>query len=76
MLNKKNLKYIRERFARRSRLELGVGDFFVCTVYYFVKFRNRNNSKFVHSKELEDVWRVALTSLFFFLAFTVAVITN
>ena len=49
---------------------------FVCTVYYFVEFRNRKNCKFVHSKELKNVWRTAPTSLFFFLALIAAAIGN
>jgi cytochrome c oxidase subunit 2 len=32
------------------------GLFLVLTVYYFVEFNNKFNSKFVHSKELEIVW--------------------
>lgn len=35
---------------------LFVGWFLVLTVYYFVEFNNKFNSKFVHSKELEIVW--------------------
>jgi len=35
---------------------LFVGWFLVLTVYYFVEFHNKYNSKFVHSKELEIVW--------------------
>jgi hypothetical protein len=46
----------------------------VSTVYYFVEFRGRNNSKFFHSKEFEDVWRTAPAPFFFFLVLTVPVI--
>jgi Cytochrome C oxidase subunit II, transmembrane domain len=46
--------------------------FLVVTIYYFVEFRNRKNLKFSHSKKLGDVWRTAPTSLFFFLALSVA----
>jgi Cytochrome C oxidase subunit II, transmembrane domain len=44
--------------------------------YYFVELQNNKNLKFVHSKKLEDVWRTAPTSLFFFLALTVAATDN
>ena len=35
---------------------LFVGWFLFSTIYYFVEFNNKYNSKFTHSKELEIVW--------------------
>jgi cytochrome c oxidase subunit 2 len=47
---------------------LFVGWFLVCTVYYFLEFNNRYNSKFVHSKELEIVWTSIPALVLLFLA--------
>ena len=37
---------------------LFVGWLLSCTIYYFIEFNNKYESKFVHSKELEIIWTV------------------
>ena len=38
------------------------------TIYYFVEFKNKFNSKFVHSKELEIVWTIVPALIFLVLS--------
>lgn len=47
---------------------LFVGWFLFLTVYYFVEFNNKYNSKFVHSKVLEIVWTSVPALILLFLA--------
>jgi cytochrome c oxidase subunit 2 len=47
---------------------LFVGWLLVFTVYYFVEFNNKFNSKFVHSKELEIFWTSAPALILLLLA--------